>query len=163
MSDSESFQRAATAASRLLSYRPRSAAELRARLNQRFSAQVVDRVVESLLSCGALDDAAFAKLWKSSRDALNPRSATAIRRELVAKGVSKEHAAAAVSEADDLDNAHRAGLKASRRLQNTTAAAFRRRLWGYLRRRGFSGSITRTTIGRLWEERDAQSEEPEAW
>ncbi len=163
MNDNESFQRATAAASRLLSYRPRSAAELRARLNQRFSAQVVDRVVESLLSSGALDDAAFAKLWKSSRDALNPRSATAIRRELVAKGVSKELAAATVSGADDLDNAYRAGLKASRRLQHTAAAAFRRRLWGYLRRRGFSESITRTTIGRLWEERDTPSEEPEAW
>ena len=163
MNDSESFQRAAAAASRLLSYRPRSAAELRVRLNQRFSAPVVDRVVESLLSRGALDDAAFAKLWKSSRDALNPRSATAIRRELVAKGVAKELAAATVSDADDLDNAYRAGSKAARRLQDTTAAAFRRRLWGYLRRRGFSDSITRTTIGRLWEERDAPSEEPQAW
>ena len=82
---------------------------------------------------------------------------------MVAKGVSKELAAATVSGADDLDNAYRAGSKASRRLQETTAAAFRRRLWGYLRRRGFSESITRTTIGRLWEERDTPSEEPEAW
>ncbi len=163
MNDSESFQRAAAAASRLLSYRPRSAAELRARLNQRFSDHVVDRVVESLLLGGALDDASFAKLWKSSRDALNPRSATAIRRELVAKGISQELATATVSGADDLDTAYRAGSKASRRLRETTAAAFRRRLWGYLRRRGFSESVTRTTIARLWEERDTPSEEPEAW
>ena len=163
MNDSESFQRAAAAASRLLSHRPRSAAELRTRLNQRFPAHVVDRVVESLVTRGELDDAAFARLWANARDAHNPRSASAIKRELRAKGISQDLAAAAVEVVDDPHNAHRAALKASRRLEDATPATFRRRLWGYLRRRGFSESITRATIDKLWADRSRPNEETETW
>ncbi len=163
MNDSESYQRAAAAASRLLFHRPRSSAELRTRLNQRFQAQVVDRVVESLESRGALDDAAFARLWADARDANNPRSASAIKRELLAKGISQDLALAAVEGVDDPHSAHRAALKASRRLEDATPATFRRRLWGYLRRRGFSESIARTTIDKLWANRSSPNEEPEAW
>ena len=163
MNDSESFQRAAAAASHLLSYRPRSAAELRARLNRRFPVHVVDRVVESLVSRGDLDDAVFARLWTDARDANNPRSASAIRRELLARGISQDLALAAVEGVDDLHTAHRAALKASRRLEEATPTIFRRRLWGYLRRRGFSESITRTTIDKLWAERGSPSQGPEPW
>ena len=141
MNDSESYQRAAAAASRLLFHRPRSSAEIRTRLNQRFPGHVVDRVVESLESRGALDDAAFARLWTEARDANNPRSASAIKRELLAKGISRDLALAAVGGVDDLHNAHRAALKASRRLEDATSVVFRRRLWGYLRRRGFSDPL----------------------
>ena len=163
MNDSESFQRAAAAASRLLSCRPRSAAELRTRLNQRFAGHVVDRVVESLVSSGDLDDATFARLWANARDAHNPRSTSAIKRELRAKGISQDLASAAVEDVDDLHNAHRVALKASRRLQDATPAVFRRRLWGYLRRRGFSDSIARTTIDKLWADRGSPDEEPDPW
>ena len=163
MNDSESFQRAAAAASRLLSYRPRSAAEVRTRLNQRFPSQVVDRVVESLESSGALDDAAFARLWADARDANNPRSASAIKRELLAKGISRDLASAAVEGVEDPHSAHRAALKASRRLEDATPATFRRRLWGYLRRRGFSETITRATIDKLTADRGSSSVESEAW
>ncbi len=162
MNDSESFQRAAAAASRLLSYRPRTAAELRTRLNQRFPTPIVERVVESLVSSGGLDDAAFARLWADARDANHPRSASAIKRELRAKGISQDLASTAVEGVDDLHSAHRAALKASRRLEDATPATFRRRLWGYLRRRGFSESIARTTIDRILADRGSPHEEPEA-
>ncbi len=163
MNDNESFQRAAAAASRLLSYRPRSAAELRTRLNQRFSAHLVDRVVESLVSSGGLNDAAFARLWADARDANHPRSSSAIKRELLARGIPQDLALAAVEGVDDLHSAHRAALKASRRLEDATLVVFRRRLWGYLRRRGFSESIARTTIDKLWAERGSPSKGPEPW
>ena len=163
MNNSESFRRAAAAASRLLSYRPRTAAELRTRLNQRFPTPIVDRVVESLVSSGGLDDAAFARLWADARDANHPRSSSAIKRELLARGIPQDLALAAVEGVDDLHSAHRAALKASRRLGDATPTTFRRRLWGYLRRRGFSESITRKTIDKLWAERGSPSKGPEPW
>ena len=58
MSDDEPFQRARSAAIRLLSYRPRSETEIRVRLRRRFPPQVVDGVVEALLDQGLLDDIA---------------------------------------------------------------------------------------------------------
>ena len=152
MNDSESFQRANAAASRLLSYRPRSKALLRGRLSRRFPAHLVDRVIESLTEQALVDDVKFAELWTDSRDSLNPRSASAIRRELLSKGVAGDVADAAVRDIDDHDSAYRAGLGPARRLEQADVATFRRKLWGYLQRRGFSGSVTRHTIGQLLHE-----------
>ena len=155
MNDSEPFQRASAAASRFLSYRPRSEAEIRGRLSRRFPPHVVDRVIRSLTERALIDDASFAGLWADNRDMLNPRSASAIRRELIGKGVAAEVADAAVHDIDDDDSAYRAALGAARRLAQADAATFRRKLWGHLQRRGFSGSVARSTIGRLWDERRA--------
>ena len=101
-----------------------------------------------------MDDASFAKLWRDTRETLNPRSAAAIKRELILKGVASELAKSAVQDLDDRDSAYRAGLKPARRLAQSDFSTFQRRLWGYLQRRGFSPSVTRETIDRLWEERE---------
>ena len=154
MSDSEPFQRAHAAALRLLSYRPRSEVEVRARLQRRFPASTVDGVLDALKAAGQVDDATFAKLWSDSRASLSPRSASAITHELVSKGVLRDTARQAAAEVDDEDNAYRAGLKMARTQAQADLSAFRRRLWGRLKRRGFSDSVTRRTIARLWEERD---------
>lgn len=109
-----------------------------------------------------VDDAKFAKLWSDSRDSLNPRSASAIKRELISKGVAGEVAEAAVRHVEDQDSAYRAGLKLARRLELADFLTFRRRLWGYLLRRGFGHSVARTTIDQLWQERcDATSASPD--
>ena len=155
MNDSESFKRAGAAALRFLSYRPRSEAEVRARLRRCFPSHIVQQVMESLAEQALVNDAAFAKLWRSSRDSLNPRSAAAIRRELITKGVARDVADAAVRDADDEASAYRAALKWTRRLDQADFPTFRRRLWGYLQRRGFGDSMTRHTIARLWDERPA--------
>ena len=160
MNDSESFQRANAAALRLLSYRPRSEAEVRNRLRGRFPPHVVEQVIESLEEQALVDDSKFAKLWRDSRDSLNPRSASTIRRELISKGVASDTAEAAVDNMDDEDSAYRAGLKPARRLQSADLPLFRRRLWGHLRRRGFSDSVARRTIARLWDEHRSAPGQP---
>ena len=69
------------------------------------------------------------------------------------KGIDSDLAEVATRELDDHDSAYRAGLKHSRRLQRDDFATFRRRLWGFLRRRGFDYSVSKQVIGRLWNER----------
>ena len=157
MNDSEPFQRASAAASRFLSYRPRSEAEVRGRLSRRFPPHVVERVIESLTEQALVDDVKFAELWTDSRDSLNPRSASAIRWELISKGVAAEVAEVAVCDIDDHDSAYRAALGVARRVDQADIATFRRKLWGHLQRRGFSSSVTRRTVGRLWDEQQANS------
>lgn len=153
MSTDESFRKAQEVALRLLSYRARSETELRTRLNRRFAAPTVDRVLRSLKKRSLVNDQEFAVLWAESRNRQKPRSAAAIRRELVSKGVSPDTAASAASIVDDEESAIRAGTRFARRMVDADFGSFRRRLGGYLQRRGYSGGLTRRTISRLWEEK----------
>ena len=152
MRDTDPVQRARATALRYLSFRPRTEAEVHGRLRRRFSAPVVEQVMERLREQGLVDDAAFASLWTASREAHNPKSAWAIGRELVAKGIERTAAGEAVRGMDDEENAYRAGLKAAGRLAHADLTTFRRRLWGYLKRRGFSDSVCRRTIERIRDE-----------
>ncbi len=152
MTESELFERARNAAIRFISYRPRSEAEVRERLRRRFPAPLTDAVVADLVDCSLIDDAEFARAWTDSRSALNPKSANAVRRELLAKGVSKDVAQDAVSGIDDADEALRAGRKFARPLQEADYQTFRKKLWGRLQRRGFGQSITSRAISTIWEE-----------
>ncbi len=159
MSETEPFQRAHSAALRFLSYRSRSKAEVRARLRRRFPDAVVEQVLDALSERSLIDDAEFANWWQESRTSASPRSAWVIKRELIAKGVDSDVAKQAVADVDDVEGAYRAGLKMAGRLDGADLATFRRRLMGYLQRRGFADSITRRTIDRLWTEgREAGSE-----
>ena len=152
MNDSEPFQRASGAALRFLSYRPRSVAEVRARLLRSFPSDVVEQVIEHLVERDLVDDARFADLWRDSRESLNPRSASVIKRELIERGVARDIAEVTVQEVDDQENANRAGMKLARRLEEADFPAFRRKLWSYLQRRGFSGSVARNTTRELWDQ-----------
>lgn len=149
---SDPLQKANSFALRLIAYRQRTESELRNRLGERFDGEIVEKVLENLKGRSLIDDAQFAARWTENRSSRNPRSASTIRREIVAKGVGRETAEAAVSEVDDEDGAYRAGLKHSRRLAGTDFTTYRRRLLGYLSRRGYGQSIARRTTDRLWEE-----------
>ena len=158
MKDDPPLQRAHAAALRFLSYRPRTETEVKSRLRRRSPAPVVEQVMELLKDEALIDDVRFASQWRASRESRNPRSGWAIKRELVAKGVDGLVAEEAVRDIDDEDNAYRAGLKAAGRLAGSGMTAFNRRLWAHLKRRGFSDSLSRRTVTRLWEEMDAQNE-----
>ncbi len=152
MTTDQSFRQAQGAALRLLSYRPRSEAELRGRLSRRFPSHTVDGVLRSLKRQSLVNDQEFAMLWAESRDRQRPCSAAAIRRELVAKGVAPETAASAASIVDDEESAMRSGARFARQIADTDFVSLHRKLDGYLQRRGYSGGVRRRTISSLWED-----------
>ena len=154
MSGSDPYQRARNAALGLLSTRPRSEAEVRVRLQSRFPAPLVEQVMAALKEQKLVDDPTFARLWTQSRESFKPRSGWAVKRELIAKGVQAALADEAVRDIDDEESAYRAGLGQARKVGGADLPTFRRRLWGYLQRRGFSQSVSRGTINRLWEDLD---------
>ena len=155
---SDPLQKANSFALRLIAYRQRTESELRNRLGERFDSAVVERVLEDLKTRSLIDDVQFAGRWTETRISRNPRSASTIRREIVAKGVTRDIAESAVAEVDDEDGAYRAGLKHSRRLAGTDFTTHRRRLLGYLSRRGYGQSIARRTTDRLWKETRAKTD-----
>jgi regulatory protein len=141
------------AALRLLAYRPRSEREMRQRLARRgIEAPLIDETLARLRRHGYLNDEAFARLWTESRQAASPRSRRLIRSELLAKGVRSETATAAVSDVEDEDAAYRAASRRLRAFPLDDFEAFKRRLGGFLLRRGFSFDVTRRTVDRCWQE-----------
>ncbi len=155
--EDELIDRAVQAGLRFISYRSRSRQEVRLRLGRRFGAGTVERALARLQEKGYLDDAAFARSWRESREAHRPRSAALVRRELAQHGVDREVASEAVAGLDDDASAYRAGLGRLRALQGLDYVPFRRRLEGYLRRRGFGLSVCRRTVERLWRERSSHN------
>ena len=147
--DKKPASRARAVALRYLAHRARTEVEIRRRLRREFDTLVVDAIVGELTESGLIDDTAFAGAWAEARNSRRPRSASAIRMELLSKGVARAAADEAVSEMDDDESAYRAGLPAALRNADLSDEAFKRRMWGYLRRRGYGSTVTRRAIERL--------------
>lgn len=147
------LKRALAAASRLLSFRPRSEYELRQKLAQkRYDAATVAACLKYLKEHGLVDDAAFARYWAENRTTFSPRSGRLVQLELRQKGVMAEVAQEMSGEVDDEAAAFSAGLKRASRLEASDYEQFRRRLGEYLRRRGFGYDVINHSVKRLWQE-----------
>jgi len=149
----DSVQRCLNVATRYLSYRPRSESELRERLCQRgFDSDSVEVVLGRLREQGLVNDVDFAQFWQDNRQSFSPRSRWLTRLELRRKGVAEEIIDQVVSAASDDDSAYRAALGRARRLPVSDYHGFRRRLGGYLKRRGFSYGVINNTVEQLWQQ-----------
>jgi regulatory protein len=153
LQDADARHSAYEAALRLLSYRPRSEKEMRRRLGRRgIELRLIDETVRHLRERGYLDDKAFAQFWTETRDATSPRSRRLITHELRAQGVDTETAAAATAGVADEEAAYRAASRRLHAFRGLDYATFRRRLGGFLVRRGFSYDVARRTAERCWQE-----------
>ena len=147
----ELLGRCLNAALRLLSYRPRSEAEIRARLSRRFEGEIIGRVLLQLKARRMVDDAAFAQFWRENRESFSPRSKRLLKLELKQKGVDHEVVDEVLEGIDDEENAYRAAQRRGRTLERDYET-FRRKLGAFLGRRGFSYGVINRTIERLWQE-----------
>ncbi len=153
MVKAEQFRRCSDAVARYLSFRPRSEAELTAKLKRRgFNVETVEAVLARLKEQGLVDDVAFARFWQENRDSFSPRGQRLTRLELRRKGVDKETIDQVVDTVSDSDSAYRAAFSRARRLPQSDYQAFRRRLGDYLRRRGFSYEVVDHTVDLVWKE-----------
>ncbi len=112
---------------------------------------ILDRFTEAQL----IDDAAYAQAYVASRFHQRGKSIAAIRRELRQKGVADEHIEVATADIDaeqELEVAIQLAISRSRRLAGLDDQTRRRRLSGYLQRRGFSGPV----LTRAMREAEAQ-------
>ena len=101
---------------------------------------------------GLVNDVDFAQFWQDNRQSFSPRSRWLTRLELRRKGVAEEIIDQVVSAASDDDSAYRAALGRARRLPVSDYQGFRRRLGGYLKRRGFSYGVINNTVEQLWQQ-----------
>ena len=157
LAEAEARRGAMESALRLLSYRPRSERELRDRLARKgVGPAVIGETLGRLRELGYLDDAAFARFWTETRQALRPRSRRLLAGELRRRGVAQSTAEEATADISDEDVAYQAASKRLPALRGLEYRRFRERLGGFLTRRGFSYDVARRTIERCWAELEAE-------
>jgi regulatory protein len=146
--------RARTAAYRLLTYRPRSHAELEQKLREKgFKEAVIEAVLADLEHLGYVNDRQFAGQWAAGRLRLRGFGRRRIEQELRRKGISQEVIREAISEAVPPDDEREAAAKAAEKKLRTMLSVApdvrRRRLAGFLERKGFSSEITRSILNTI--------------
>ena len=137
----------------MLAVRARSARELRlGLLRKREPEKLVDAAVARLLAAGALNDELFARGFvraKMARSGFSPRR---LQAELARRGVARGIADAAIKEVTEDEEIDPAALlrdlvaRKLRTLTKVDAPTRRRRLHGYLARRGYGGQEIRAAL-----------------
>ncbi|PLX32893.1 MAG: RecX family transcriptional regulator, partial [Ignavibacteria bacterium] len=133
-------------AERYVGARMRSVQEVRKRLREKeISDDVIEETVETFLRVRLLDDTAFAEAWVRDRLRLRPRAASLLRRELRGKGVKQEIINDVLSrmipEEDEEAIARKLAEQYVRSHPSLERLVLKRRLSGYLQRKGFAVSI----------------------
>ena len=148
----------------LLSFRARSSRELQRRLTEKGgSRERADRVIERLRAAGLVNDAEFARQLTRSKLA-GGASRRRVHQELFKRGVARDVADDAVAEVSedegltDADSIERVARKKWRTLRDLDDETKRRRLYGFLARRGFNSDDVSRVVRQLAGE-DSESDE----
>lgn len=132
----------------LLSYKARTAAELKARLVRKgFSPDVVSSTLERLGELGLVNDEQFARQFTEDRVVVGHKGTWRVRAELRKRGVAREQIEQAIAAApDETAAAREVVLKFRARNKRLEPDVLRRRLYGFLARRGFSVDTIRQVL-----------------
>jgi regulatory protein len=128
--------------------------ELRDKLARKaYAPEQVAALIDDLSSIGLLDDAKYAQLWVDSRTALKPMGGSRLRAELARKGVARELIDRALSDSREDRDEDGAALELARKklraLHSLDPDSARRRLAGFLGRRGYSGGVIAKVLKQL--------------
>jgi regulatory protein len=146
----------------LISFRARSEKEIRDHLQKHnVPEETILTVISRLNENGLLNDQKFASAWVENRATFRPRSKRALRIELKQKGITEEEIEEALQSVDDEEQAYEAARKKARQLRNLDDQDFKRKLYGFLARRGFNYEVTSQVIQILLEEKN--NEEDTSW
>ncbi len=150
--------KATDAALGLLARRPRSTHEIRDQLRRKgFVQETIDAAVAKLEGWNYVDDEAFARYWVDNREANKPRGRRLLEQELRQKGVERELIQQTIEETglDETATALDLGRTKLRTYAGVEPAVARRRLGGFLVRRGYGYDVVKPVLDRLFgEDRD---------
>ena len=136
-----------------LDYRPRSRAEVRKNLEKHgYESDVIEQVLERLGRAGLVNDDQFAQTWVDNRSEFRPRGRRMLSLELRQKGLDDEAIESALSGLDEETLATQAARKYQRKLEGLPKPEFRRKLAGFLARRGFGYAVIEPVLERVWQE-----------
>jgi len=142
-----------------LSYRPRSEKEVRQNLQKHdITHEVQETVLERLRDNGMVDDVHFAQVWVENRSELRPRGRRLLVYELRQRGIDQGIIEQTLEGLDEEKLAYHAAVKQSRKLQNLEWEGFRKKMYGFLSRRGFNYQVSKEVISQIWEDQQTKSD-----
>ena len=141
---------------RFLSYRPRSEKEVMDNLRKHETPEpVIENILERLRGNGMVNDLKFSRLWIENRSEFRPRGAFALRTELRQKGVTDKIIEEVLANLDEDSLALVAGRKKAPKIKTEDENEFRKKMYGFLSRRGFSYATIAEVVKTIWQERNA--------
>jgi len=152
-------ERALQQALLFLGYRARSESEIRKNLQKHeIPEAVIEETLERLRRDGLANDGQFARAWVENRTTFRPRSRRMMEMELRQKGLGEEATRSVLEDVDDEALAHEAAQKRANRFKGLEWSEFRKKLSGFLARRGFSYSVIAPVVTRIWNEAHAEEQ-----
>jgi regulatory protein len=136
---------------KFLNYRPRTLLEIRQNLQKHdIPEEIIVYVLDRLQQAGLINDQHFAENWVENRSELRPRSRHALSFELKQRGIDPQVIEQTLEEIDDEELAYQAALKQARKYKNLEWIDFRRKMYGFLARRGFNYEVSSQATARVW-------------
>lgn len=154
-SDDQALKQAQQQAYRLLSYRSRTARELRDRLQHKgFEPSVVDEVLQRLEDDGYVNDRRLAEDWARYRLQARPMGRRRLAVELQRRGLERtlieEVLRAVYAEFNELSLAEQVVQKRLRRLSHPLSPREHQRLVCYLEGQGFDTPVIKSVLAALF-------------
>lgn len=109
-----------------------------------FREQTVETIIAELIQSGHIRDRQYAEKWVQRRQKSNPRGRTVLKQELIDKGIDRETAEQVVAEVKAEDEeilALQIAQKQAKHYKRLPIHVAKRRLHGFLARRGFEAEI----------------------
>jgi regulatory protein len=149
------FEAAFHRADHFLGYRPRTAGEVIQKLHMlKYNDQTVQEVVEKLTEQNLLDDKQFATQWVEERSNSKPKGKKVLAMELRQKKVDPEIIQEVLQKVDNQGLTLKSAREYAQKTIETDWTIFRKKISGYLIRRGFEYSDIAPIIESVWAEKN---------
>ena len=118
-----------------------------------FSTKAIETTIEELIHSGHIRDRKYAENWIARRQKSNPRGKTLLKNELLDKGIDRETAEQVVAKVETEDETKVALQIAQKRVKQYKRLPIhvaKRRLHGFLARRGFGSEVVRHVLDQIF-------------
>ena len=151
----DEFEAAFHRADHFLGYKPRTGGEVTQKLHRlKYNDQTVQGVVERLTEQNIVNDRRFAAQWVEERSISKPKGRKVLEMELQQKKVDPEIIQEALSGVDDQELALKAARGYIQKVYETNWISFRKKITGFLIRRGFEYSDIAPIVVKVWAEKN---------
>lgn len=155
----DELEKAYLRALRLIDTRPRSTFEVTSRLKKAgYGEEVIASVMDRLKTANLVGDAEFARTWVENRCIFRPRSKRALVLELHQKGLAENEIQSAISDLDETSLALKTAEKYASRCKDLPFDEFRKKMTGYLARRGFGFGTAQEAVQETWHSMQVEAE-----